>query len=92
MILGIMHPNVTQNGGAEMSLQIEATYEDGVLKLDEAIPFKEHERVIVTIESQQSHKPTSRTRQSYGLIGWTGDPKVLRQIAEDDEYGVEESP
>lgn len=32
----------------------------------------------------------SRTRQSYGLIGWTGDPQVLRQTAEDDEYGNHE--
>jgi predicted DNA-binding antitoxin AbrB/MazE fold protein len=70
-----------------MSLQIEATYEDGVLKLDEVPPLKEHERVLVTIQPQ-----TSRTRQSYGLIGWTGDPQVLRQIAEDDECGVQESP
>ena len=70
-----------------MSLKIEATYEDGVLKLDEVPPLKEHERVLVTI-----HPQTSRIRQSYGLIGWTGDPQVLRQIAEDDECGVQESP
>lgn len=80
-----------------MSLQIEATYENGVLKLDEALPLKEHERVLVTIQpqtilSQTGQPQTSRTRQSYGLIGWTGDPQVLRQIAEDDECGVQESP
>lgn len=70
-----------------MSLEMEATYEDGVLKLDEVPPLKEHERVTVTIRSQ-----TSRARQSYGLIGWTGDPLVLRKIADDDECGVQESP
>ena len=80
-----------------MSLQIEATYEDGVLKLDEALPLQEHERVLVTIQpetaqSQTSPPQTSRTRQSYGLIGWTGDPQVLRQIAETDECDVQESP
>lgn len=75
-----------------MSIQIEATYEDGVLKLDAALPLKEHERVLVTIQSQTAQPQTSRTRQSYGLIGWTGDPQVLRQIAEDDECGVQESP
>ncbi len=75
-----------------MSLQIEATYEGGVLKLDEALPLKEHERVLVTIQLQSTPSQTSRTRQSYGLIGWTGDPQVLRLIAEDDEYGVQESP
>ena len=75
-----------------MPLQIEATYEDGVLKLDEALPFKEQERVLVTIQPQTIQPKTSRIRQSYGLIGWTGDPQVLRQIAEDDECGVQESP
>ena len=70
-----------------MSLQMEATYEVGVLKFDEPLPFKEHERVVVTIPPQ-----ASRIRQSHGLIGWTGDPAVLRQIAEDDEFGVQESP
>ena len=31
-------------------------------------------------------------RRSYGLLGWTGDPEILRKIAEDDEFGVLESP
>lgn len=70
-----------------MLLQMEATYENGVLKLDGVPRLSEHERVTVTIRPQ-----SSRTRQSYGLIGWTGDPQVLRQIAEDDECGVQESP
>lgn len=60
-----------------MSLQLEATYEDGVFKLDEAPPLKEHERVILTVQPRQTH-----ARESFGLIGWTGEPEVLRQIAE----------
>ena len=78
-----------------MTYQIQATYEDGVLKFDEVLPLKEHERVLVTIQPQTAHSQpdptwTLRTRQCYGLIGWTGDPQVLRKIAEDDEYGLEE--
>ena len=34
-----------------MSFTVEAVYEDGVLKLNEALPFKEHEAVRVTVES-----------------------------------------
>jgi hypothetical protein len=30
--------------------------------------------------------------RSYGLIRWTGDPEILRQIAEDDEFGILEAP
>lgn len=47
-----------------MSLQLEATFEDGVLKFDEVPPLKEYERVIITIQPR-----TTRARQSYGLIG-----------------------
>ena len=32
--------------------------------------------------------PSSRVDESYGLIGWTGDPFILRKIAEEDEFGV----
>jgi predicted DNA-binding antitoxin AbrB/MazE fold protein len=33
----------------EMSLVVEAVYEDGVLKPDQPLPIKEHERVQITI-------------------------------------------
>jgi predicted DNA-binding antitoxin AbrB/MazE fold protein len=70
-----------------MSLEIDATYENGVLKPDAALPLQERQRVKVTV-----HEETSRIRRSYGLMGWTGDPEILRKIAEDDEFSVLESP
>ena len=68
-------------------IEVTATYENGVLKLDNPIPLEEHQRVKVTV-----HEEISRVERSYGLLGWTGDPEILRRIAEDDEFGVEESP
>jgi predicted DNA-binding antitoxin AbrB/MazE fold protein len=73
--------------GIAMSLRIEATYENGILKPDGPLPLAERERVIVSVETK-----SSRAQQSYGLIGWTGDPQVLRQIAEDDEFSNLEAP
>ncbi len=35
-----------------MAITIDATYEDGVLKPDRALPLREHEAVRVTIESR----------------------------------------
>lgn len=70
-----------------MSLEIGATYQDGVLRPDHRLPLAEHQRVKVTV-----HEETSRIKRSYGLMGWSGDPEVLRRIAEDDEFGVLESP
>ena len=70
-----------------MALEVEATYENGVIKLDEPLPFKEKERIVVTVKAK-----ISRVDETYGLIGWTGDPEILRKIAEDDDFGVLESP
>ena len=69
-----------------MTLEVEATYEGGVLKLDTPLPLNEHERVTVQVKPH-----TSRMRQRAGSIKWTGDPEVLRKIAEDPEFGVLEA-
>ena len=70
-----------------MSLEVEATYEDGVLKPSQPLPLREHERVVVSVKQK-----VSRIRKAAGLLRWTGDPDVLKQIAEDPECGVLESP
>jgi predicted DNA-binding antitoxin AbrB/MazE fold protein len=70
-----------------MSLEVGATYENGVLRPDHRLPLDERQRVKVTV-----HEETSRIERSYGLMGWTGDAEVLRKIAEDDQISVLESP
>jgi predicted DNA-binding antitoxin AbrB/MazE fold protein len=70
-----------------MGLEIEATYENGVLMPDHPLPLSEHQRVKVTVQEETSH-----SQRSYGLMGWTGDPEVVRKIAEDDRFGTLESP
>jgi predicted DNA-binding antitoxin AbrB/MazE fold protein len=68
-------------------MEVIATYENGVLKLDNPLPLEEHQRVKVIV-----HEEISRAERSYGLLGWTGDPEVVRRIAEDDEFGVLGAP
>jgi predicted DNA-binding antitoxin AbrB/MazE fold protein len=70
-----------------MSIEVEATYEDGVLKLDKPLPLNEHERVTIEIKPK-----ISLSRQHAGFMKWTGDPNDLRRIAEDPEFGILESP
>jgi predicted DNA-binding antitoxin AbrB/MazE fold protein len=50
-----------------MPLTVEAVYENGMLKLAQPLPLKEHEKVRVTVH-------TSRTwaELSAGMMGWTG--------------------
>jgi len=58
-----------------MSIVVEATYENGVLKPAEPLPLAEHEKVRVTVESQPDRVP-----QAYGIIGWRGTHEELEQI------------
>ena len=72
---------------------IEGTYENGVIRPDQPLPLREHERVRFTIlDSTQMTAALAAVERTYGLIPWTGDPEVLRQIAEEPEFGVSESP
>jgi predicted DNA-binding antitoxin AbrB/MazE fold protein len=59
-----------------MSLEIEATYENGVPKPDQPLPLKDHQRITITIRPQ-----TDRVASSYGLIRWTGDAAALDYLA-----------
>ncbi len=55
---------------------IKAVYENGVLRPEEALPLAEGERVRVLV-----FFGPSRAEQSYGLLGWTGDPAVVEYFA-----------
>ena len=76
-----------------MSITIEAVYEGGVLKPAHPLALKEHERVQVTILQAipAATEALTAAERSYGLLRWTGDPDVLRRVAEDDEFGIMES-
>ena len=69
------------------SLQIEATYEGGVLMPDRPLPLDEHQRVQISIVSA-----VDRVRATAGMFGWKGDAETLERIAMDPEFSVEESP
>ena len=63
-----------------MTITVEATYENGTLKLTEPLPLKEQERVRVTVEGQ-----TSPILEAYGIIGWKGDHETLERILAEAE-------
>ena len=70
-----------------MTITIEAVYENGVLKPKQPLPLNERETVRITIEPN-----VSWAERTAGILQWSGDPELLRQIAEDDEFGILESP
>ena len=76
-----------------MTMTIETSYENGVLKSSVPLLLAEHEKVQVTIHSPTAiHSKASRAEQTAGLLRWTGDPQILRRLAKDDEFGILELP
>src|SRR5258708_4572002 len=63
-------------GAGAMTITVEATYENGVLRPAQPLPFKEHARVEITIKGAPS-----RVRQTAGLIGWTGSQEDADFVA-----------
>ena len=61
-----------------MTVTVEATYENGTLKLDQPLPRKEREKVRVTVDMG-----AGSVRATQGLIGWNGTPEALERIALD---------
>ena len=68
-----------------MSVQVYATYSNGVLQLDEPLALHENVRVRVTV-----HATIGRPHRDYGLLGRLGKSKILAKIAQDPEFGVTE--
>ena len=63
-----------------MSITVEAIYENGVLKLVEPLPLKEHEKVQVTIAL-----PRTWAEHTAGMMQWAGSPEALDYFAMDKD-------
>lgn len=70
-----------------MAITVEAVYENGVLKPEQPLPLKEHEKVRIHIEPELTW-----AERTAGMLQWSGDLKDLHRIAEDDEFSLLESP
>lgn len=70
-----------------MTLTIEVVYENGVLKPAQPLPFKERERVRVTIET-----PPLDILQAAGILGWKGTSEELAPFALDPEFEYPPEP
>lgn len=64
-----------------MTITIEATYENGVLKPLQPLPLKEHEKVRISVHSERSP-----LLEAYGIMGFKGTPEEADYFALDDEF------
>lgn len=67
-----------------MAVTVDATYQNGVLKLDQPLPLRESQRVQVTIEPKKNWGD-----ETYGILGWKGSVEDLRQLALERESDIE---
>jgi predicted DNA-binding antitoxin AbrB/MazE fold protein len=69
-----------------MTITVEATYENGVLKPAGPLPLQEHEKVLVSVSTPTVvQKVLQGVQRSYGLIQWTGRPEDLDYLISDPE-------
>jgi hypothetical protein len=67
-----------------MAINVEAVYENGVLKPTQPLPLKEHERVRLTVQTNADLQTASETGpRGYGLIQWTGSLDDLDYLIDD---------
>jgi predicted DNA-binding antitoxin AbrB/MazE fold protein len=70
-----------------MSVEIEATYERGILKLDQPLPLADNQRVRVTVHIAASH-----ARRTAGLVPFRGSVEDLEYLAESPENDLGQEP
>ncbi|HEV3078703.1 MAG TPA: antitoxin family protein [Gemmataceae bacterium] len=59
-----------------MSITVDATYENGTLKLERPLPLKEHEKVRVTVETTLTW-----AERTAGMMGFKGSAEEAEYFA-----------
>jgi len=70
-----------------MAITVEATYENGTLKLAQPVPLKEHEKVRVTIEPAENW-----VQATAGMFGFQGSTEEAEFFAMDPELDFPPPP
>jgi predicted DNA-binding antitoxin AbrB/MazE fold protein len=70
-----------------MSITVQATYENGVLRPHQPLPLHENEQVQITVQPKSNW-----VDETYGILGWTGSPEELRRLALHPDFDLEEEP
>jgi predicted DNA-binding antitoxin AbrB/MazE fold protein len=71
----------SQPGDEDLTITVDAIYENGVLRPIQPLALKEQEQVRVTVEPK-----TSWAERTAGMLGWNRSHEELEQVlAEADE-------
>jgi predicted DNA-binding antitoxin AbrB/MazE fold protein len=70
-----------------MSIVVEATQENGVLKPSQPLPLAERQNVQITISTR-----TSPILEAYGIMSWTGKAELADSFARNPDLDPLEGP
>ena len=70
-----------------MTITVDATFENGVLRPDRPLALPDNARVRLVVQSD-----ASAVDRTAGILPWKGDPAQLEQIALEPEFGISEAP
>jgi predicted DNA-binding antitoxin AbrB/MazE fold protein len=70
-----------------MKLTVQATYENGVLKPDQPLPFRDQERVQLTVETKKTW-----VEETHGIMGFKGTAEEADYFALDPELDYPPPP
>ncbi len=68
-------------------LEIQATYENGILKLDRELPLGNGQRVKLTVQM-----PTGRAKASAGIFHWQGCQEDLDYLILSEDNDPMDAP
>jgi predicted DNA-binding antitoxin AbrB/MazE fold protein len=63
-----------------VTISIDATYENGILRPAEPLPLREHEKVRLTIEPE-----ISCAERTSGMLKWRGDAATFDRLLRESE-------
>ena len=70
-----------------MTITVEATYENGVLKPSVPLPWKDGDKVRIAVSSLDSP-----ILKAYGIMGWKGSSEELDRLLAEIEFDEDEVP
>ncbi|MEX2141594.1 MAG: antitoxin family protein [Pirellulales bacterium] len=70
-----------------MTITVEATFENGVLKPSQPLPLQEQEKVQLTVR-----RGVGAADETFGIIGWSGDAETFERILKESEADLLEPP
>ncbi len=68
------------------TVQIEAVYENGTLKLDRELPLQDGQRVTVTVTV--TIRQGGAVERLSGIVPWTGTTEELQRFLDDEDEGL----